>query len=115
MFISVICSYQVTCELLEERPNVYNYTFKATFKRDGQAAEEILFDYGSLTIYRGEDRTHHKARGSTRLGTSIIYVVLKLELETVNGQFRLDSKASKIRKANGNQETICMQRTAAFF
>ena len=65
---------------MEERPNLFNYTFRATFKREGHAAEEFLFDHGSLTIYKGENRTHHRIRGSSRLGTSINYVCLELKL-----------------------------------
>ena len=52
--------------MLEERPNLFNYIFRDTFKREKHAAEEFLFDHGSLTIYRGENRTHHMIRGSSR-------------------------------------------------
>ena len=71
----------MSCWRKGQTSSKFNYTFRATFKREGYAAEEFLFDHGSLTIYMGENRTHHRIRGSSRLGTSINYVCLKLELK----------------------------------
>ena len=95
---------------------MFDYMFKATLKREGvHDAEEILFDEGCLTINRLENRRHHRVRGNKRLGTSINWVLLKLELETINGKFRLESRASKVRRGHGNEETINMVRSADFF
>ena len=105
----------MTCELLEESPTLFNYTFKAVFNREGHATEEMISDQGSLTIDRGQNSTHRRLRGSSRLGTCINWVCLNLELETVNGMFRLDVRASKVRRAFRNEEIISMNRSANFF
>merc|ERR1712110_611296 len=106
----------VVVELVENDPWSISYTFKAHIRRVGvRGRTEIMRQVGDTLLCRRTQKPNLFFRGTSRLGTSRNWLVILVELNMVNGVFRLHCKTTKVRRANGNDERISSSSGTTWF
>ena len=96
------------CEMIEDGLNSTNYHFhmKGEFVRSNQPNEPFLDQRGLIKLSRGLNEDLQTLTAYSRLGTSINYIKVTVQLSSLANIFKIRIMVQKVRMANGNTEII---------